>query len=105
MSFVVFFKYCNVSGNFLVILETYLLTLNDFPVWSYIKAHHGPFRPGDMYDLTGWTYITHFGLYCVENIIQVYVVRDYEIFISSHSQNPIWPPPVTQGHEFEIQKC
>ena len=57
----------------------HLLTLKNIPFWSYIKAQPGPFRPGDIYDLSGWIYSAHFGLYHVKNIRQVYVVRNYKI--------------------------
>ena len=46
------------------------------PFESYIKAHPEPLKPGDMYDLSDWKYIAPFGLHCVKNIRQVFVVGD-----------------------------
>ena len=34
------------------------------PQW--VKAQPGPFGPGDIYDLSGWIYSAHFGLYHVK---------------------------------------
>ena len=42
------------------------LTLKSIPFCSYIKAQPGPFRPSDIYDLSGWIYSALSGLYHVE---------------------------------------
>ena len=54
--------------------DTLILTLKSIPFWSYIKAHPGPFRPGDMHDLSSLKYKAHYGLYGVKYIRQLYVV-------------------------------
>ena len=90
------------SGKMVATLADDILTLKSIPFWSYIKTQPGPFRPGDIYDHSGWKFLAHFGLYHV---------KKYQTCVCSQRLNPVIAKiqygrhPWSKGRDFEIQKC